>query len=564
MLEELELTDLGPIPHATIQPSAGMTAITGETGAGKSMLLNAVKLICGGQADSSRVHPGSIRAWAQGIFVANDGAAAWQAAKEAGVEDDDGELYLSRTVPAQGRSRAVLNGKTVPRTVLARISEDLITVHGQADQLRIASPARQREFLDDFANNTEQRIAYEQAWRAYHAAVQRLERLRTQEADMIQRADYLRESIARINQADPQPGQLNELKAHRSRIENAAQIEHGVSMAMAALDGAPEEGVEGTINMLGHAAAALRNIHVGGVFDELANRLNSTVAELDDIRFTLAQQLPDEHDAADLDELNARIHELNELVQRWGPTLDDVIAWRDQAMLDLEDMDASPEKQAELEKQRDKALKHAMTAARALHDTRVNAAQALSVNVTKELDSLAMPGAELDVQVRERATLDANGLDDVEFLFRPFPDSPPLPMGKSASGGELSRLMLAMELTSASTHMQQHAKGEPAMTFIFDEVDAGVGGKAAMELGRRLAILARSAQVIVVTHLPQVAAWASKQFVVTKGDGPGGIETTVRQVEGNERLKEIARMLSGSSTKTSHAHAQELLAECVL
>ncbi|RSX56123.1 DNA repair protein RecN [Bifidobacterium dolichotidis] len=564
MLEELELTDLGPIPHATIQPSPGMTAITGETGAGKSMLLSALKLIGGGQADATRVHPGSIRAWAQGVFTVSDTSQAMAVARDAGAEVEDDELYLSRTVPVQGRSRAVLNGRTVPRSVLAQVSEHLITIHGQADQLRIASASRQREFLDRFANNSKQRKAFSDAWQAYCTVNERLERLRTQEADMVQRADYLRESIARIDQADPQAGQLDELKERRTRIENAAQIEEGVSLALAALDGSAEDDAQGAVDLLGHAANALRSMHLGGVFDELATRLESAGAELDDVRFTLAQQMPDHEETANLDELNARIHELGELVQRWGPTLEDVIAWRDQARLDVEDLDASPEKLEALEAEQAKLLKKAQQCAKALNSSRVKAAQELSTHVTEELGSLAMAGAQLDVQVHRREELDATGGDDIEFLFRPFPDSPALQMGKSASGGELSRLMLAMELTAASAKLHDDEAASDAMTFIFDEVDAGVGGKAAVELGRRLAMLAQNAQVIVVTHLPQVASWAGRQFVVTKGDGPGGIETTVRRVEGEERLEEIARMLSGSSTQTSRAHAKELLKDSQL
>ena len=244
--------------------------------------------------------------------------------------------------------------------------------------------------------------------------------------------------------------------------------------------------------------------------------------------------------------------------------MSDVIAWRDKAVYDLEDLDASPEKVEQLEAKRAQLLNAAKKAAQAISKRRRTAAKELASKVTAELDSLAMGTSKLEIRVAEREQLDATGADDIEFLFTPFPGSPQLPMGKSASGGELSRLMLALELVAAEKHVV--AGGTvPPMTFIFDEVDAGVGGKAAVELGARLAKLAQSAQVLVVTHLPQVASWADEQYVVAKGETKdGSIATTISQVRGDERVHEIARMLSGSESETSLEHAEELLKSSVL
>ena len=253
-----------------------------------------------------------------------------------------------------------------------------------------------------------------------------------------------------------------------------------------------------------------------------------------------------------------------------------MIAWRDKATFEVEDLDASPEKVAQLQDEREAAFDRALQDAGALSEARRAAAQSLAATVTDELSSLAMAGARLDIRVTDRGEeavlvsdsageastwpLDANGRDDIEFLFTPFPGSPQLPMGKSASGGELSRLMLALELVAADT------RGGADQTFIFDEVDAGVGGKAAVELGKRLARLARSAQVIVVTHLAQVASWADAQFVVTKeppdaDDDDLGVVTTIAEVNGETRVHEIARMLSGSESEASLDHARELLSD---
>lgn len=567
MLEELEIHNLGPIRSALIAPAGGMTAITGETGAGKSMLLSAIRLISGGPSDGGRVSVGASEAWAQGVFEVASSPAAVAVAHEAGFEPEDGELFLSRKVPASGRSRSMLSGRSVPRSVLGSITAELVTIHGQADQLRIASSARQREFLDRYAGDDVALVAYGKAWNALRAMDERLERLSSQESSMRQQADYLRESIERINRIDPQPGEMAELRARRDRIENAAEIAEGVNRALSALDASQVvDDVESSsaTDLIDRASQALRAIHVDGVFSELADRLDSISTDLSDVVFTLSGEVDNDLGMEDLDAINGRIHELDELVRRWGPELSDVIAWRDQAVFDLEDLDASPEKVSQLQAEREKLFGEALKAARAVSKRRVAAAKELAAKVTAELESLAMSGSKLEIRVSEREHLDASGADGIDFLFTPFPGSPQMPMGKSASGGELSRLMLALELVAAEKHVV--AGGSvPPMTFIFDEVDAGVGGKTAVELGARLAKLAQSAQVIVVTHLPQVASWADEQYVVAKGEmDDGSIATTINQVRGEARVHEIARMLSGSESEASLEHAEELLKSSVL
>ena len=567
MLEELEIHNLGPIRSALIAPAGGMTAITGETGAGKSMLLSAIRLISGGPSDGGRVSVGASEAWAQGVFEVASSPAAVAVAHEAGFEPEDGELFLSRKVPASGRSRSMLSGRSVPRSVLGSIAAELVTIHGQADQLRIASSVRQREFLDRYAGDDVALAAYGKAWNALRAMDERLERLSSQESSMRQQADYLRESIERINRIDPQPGEMTELRARRDRIENAAEIAEGVNRALSALDASQVvDDVESSsaTDLIDRASQALRAIHMDDVFSELADRLDSISTDLSDVVFTLSGEVDNDLGMEDLDAINGRIHELDELVRRWGPELSDVIAWRDQAVFDLEDLDASPEKVSQLQAEREKLFGEALKAARAVSKRRIAAAKELAAKVTAELESLAMSGSKLEIRVSEREHLDASGADGIDFLFTPFPGSPQMPMGKSASGGELSRLMLALELVAAEKHVV--AGGSiPPMTFIFDEVDAGVGGKTAVELGARLAKLSQSAQVLVVTHLPQVASWADEQYVVAKGETDNGsIATTINQVRGEARVHEIARMLSGSESEASLEHAEELLKSSVL
>lgn len=609
MLEELEVRNLGPIRSALLSPNKAMTAITGETGAGKSMLLSAIRLISGATASVARVSAGADSAWAQGIFDVDENGEATRLAQDAGALDIDGEksdpdpdeigrqeLFLSRMVPASGRSRAVLCGHSVPRNVLGNVAAQLVTIHGQADQMRLAAPARQREFLDMAADDTAERDAYRQAWQQLQIIDQRLSNVTNQEASTRARTDYLRESIEQINKVDPKPGEDEELKEKRSRVENAAEIAQGVGSALSALDASQvdsDSDAQGASDAITHAIQALRTIHVGGSFGQAADRLESLNADLSDIVFSLSNEVDTDGDAEGLDAINSRIHELDELTRRWGPTLEDVIAWRDKAVFEVEDLDASPEKIDELKAQHQQAFDKALKTATVLSKKRKLAAKALANMVTKELSALAMAGAGLEIRVVRRGVssentsttaangendtssgistwpLDANGMDDIEFLFTPFPGSPQLPMGKSASGGELSRLMLALELSVA----EKRTTGSSDMTFIFDEIDAGVGGKAALELGKRLAKLSQTSQVIVVTHLAQVASWADAQFVVSKGKTDADaksagskptVETTVNEVTGDARIHEIARMLSGSESATSLDHAKELLDESKL
>lgn len=578
------MRNLGPIRHVLLTPSPGMTAITGETGAGKSMLLNAIRLISGQTPDTGRVRGGSDESWVQGVFAVDPQGRAAAIAREAGaqVEVNDNELFLTRIVPAGGRSRAMLSGHSVPRSVLADIAGESVTIHGQSDQLKIASEARQRDFLDMVAGDEAELDAYGKAWDALRALDRRLARIQSQEASARERAEYLRNAIDRINAVDPQPAEDEQLKERRDHIEHATQIAQGVEEALSALDSSQvdvdTDGSSAT-DLINHAAQSLRAIHLEGVFSQAADRLESLNADLADIVFSLSHEVEDEPKVEDLDTLNERIHSLAELTRNWGPTLRDVIAWRDQAVFEVEDLDASPEKIDQLRDEREQLAGGALQAANTLSQARAAAARRLSAQVDHELAALAMSGSHLDISVSPRGTgssgtgsgsadaagagsgsgmLDVHGVDDIAFLFTPFPGSPQMPMGKSASGGELSRLMLALEL-SANAQQARHS----GMTFIFDEVDAGVGGKAAVELGRRLARLSRHAQVIVVTHLAQVASWADAQFVVSKDEDADAqtLVTTVSKVDGEPRVREIARMLSGSESATSLEHAQELIAE---
>lgn len=599
MLEELEIRALGPLEHAQVKPAVGMTAITGETGAGKSMLLNALGLISGKTSSPTMVKPDQAQAWTQGIFDIAANSSVQSLLQESGVDMEsvavDG-LFISRTVPSKGRSRAVINGRSVPRSVLANVSSQLLTIHGQSDQLRIAQPSAQRDFLD---NGIAPQILeqYAQAWRDLTHAWQQLQRVQSARSQATARADYLRESIERITRVDPHTGEDEELRSLRSRIEHAADIARAVQSALAALDGAGFDDAEGARSLVDHAADSLGALHITQPFEQLTERLQSVSSELSDITYTLSSLQESEETSQDLDSINARIHELDELTRRWGPTLADVVAWKQKAQFELEDLDDSPERIAALQAQYEAAQQVALQYAHQLHEARVHVAQQLSTHVNQELAALAMQGASLSIEVHKRdassakvqtslqgeaQVLDSTGIDDVEFVFKPFPGASGMAMGQHASGGELSRLMLALELAAVQVRAdskdlqdnnsdnqdlqdnKQHEARE-RLTFVFDEVDAGVGGRAAVELGKRLALLAQDQQVIVVTHLPQVAAWADRQYVVQKNvSETSGATTTVQFVEHQQREEEIARMLDGGISESSLHHARELLAQCTL
>lgn len=565
MLDELEIRSLGPIRQTRITPHRGMNAITGETGAGKSMLLNAVELISGANAQPARVSADADYAWVQAIFDVTGNAAVCALAADAGTQCVDNQLFISRSVPKTGRSRSVLNGQTVPRNVLSSISSELVTIHGQSEQLKIAASTKQREFLDGFADNQAQRNAYSQAFDEYSTLKNKIDQLKSAQSQAVAQIDYLKDAIARIDSVNPQSGEDTELRVQRDYIENAAQIAVAQHSAMQALDG-EDEHESSVTELLNRAIHSLREVDNIDKIAELITRLESVSEDVQDIVYTLSQVADSDVNPQDLDAINARIYELDELTKRWGPTLADVLAWKEKAQFDLEDLDASPERIEELEEELKQRLKIAHTCANELSQTRAAAAEELGEKVTAELSSLAMEGAAFRVMLTQSNELDAFGRDSIAFEFMPFPGSAWLPLGKSASGGELSRLMLALELVAFekkhTSSVRAHETHIP--TLIFDEIDAGVGGKAAAELGKRLARLAQGAQILVVTHLPQVAAWADKQFVVAKEKSENQTTTSVTEVAGDERVREIARMLSGTQSETSLQHASELLKECTL
>ena len=565
MIEEIRIENLGVISRAHVELGRGLTVLTGETGAGKTMVLTGLALLLGGKADVAAVRTGQRSASVEGRLLVPERSPVAERAAEAGAElDDDGSLVVLRTVAAEGRSRAFLGGRSVPQGVLAELADDLVTVHGQSDQARLRSPARQRQALDAFAGAGHGATldAYRSTWAELGRLDEELADLTSRAQERAREAELLRLGLAEVERVDPQPGEDRELAAETERLANAEDLRAAATGAHAALSG----GDDGAMDLTAVAAvdAARRLLEQAGHHDRALAELGSRLAEvgylLADVSTDLSAYLQDlQADPLRLAAVQERRAQLTTLTRSYGADVDEVLAWYDAAGRRLLELDDGGERVAGLTARRDELAATLEGLADRLTAGRRRAGEALAAAVTAELEGLAMGGARLVVDVTEAAEPGPWGRDVVEMLLVPHAGAPARPLGKGASGGELSRVMLAIEVALA-TSPESGAHRPP--TFVFDEVDAGVGGKAAVEVGRRLASLATGAQVLVVTHLAQVAAFADTHLVVTKGsagDADTVTESDVRPVSGTDRVRELARMLSGQDSEAARVHAAELL-----
>ena len=573
VLEELRIRGLGVIDDAVLPLAPGLTVVTGETGAGKTMVVTGLLLLFGERADSARVRSGADSASVDGrLLVGIHSPVAARVADAGGEVDDDGTLVLRRSVSASGRSRAYVGGAPAPVGVLGELAERLVAVHGQADQQRLTRPAEQRGALDRYAGID--LTDYAAAFAHWRDAAARLADRITRAREMQREADLLAHGIAEIDAAGPQPGEDVELALVATRLAHADALRLAARTAHDALLGDPDDPVADAADvssLLGQATRALaQQAGDDPELDALGHRLAELSAAAADVGAELAaygERL--DADPERLAQAEARRAVLTGLTRKFGDDIDAVLAWAEAARQRLVDLDVSDEALDALRGERDRAAKQAATLASEISMRRTQAAAKLGQAITDELTGLAMPSAEVTVEVHRRPAVagaprlelegtevgaTTDGVDEVELLLRPHRDAPALPLQRGASGGELSRVMLAVEVCLADT--------DPVPTMVFDEVDAGVGGRAAVEVGRRLARLARDHQVLVVTHLPQVAAYADQHVVVDKpqDNAAGGVtRSDVRVVEGDQRVAELARMLAGRDSGTAREHAAELL-----
>jgi DNA repair protein RecN (Recombination protein N) len=563
MLEEVRINGLGVIDDAVLELSSGFTALTGETGAGKTMVVTALSLLFGGRADPARVRPGAARAAVEGRLQVTPEVA--QEVEESGGElDEDGTvLVLSRSVSAEGRSRAFAGGRSVPVSLLQVLADDLVAVHGQSDQQQLLRPGRQREALDQFGGAELAALLadYRRVFIRHQAVRAELDTLTRAARERAAEADALRLGLADIEAASPVEGEDVALLAEDERLSNADALHAAAAAAHEALAGDPAaSGVDAAdvLTLLGIAGHALDPVRSHDpVLDGLAGRLSEAAYLLSDVAADLSSYTESlEDDPARLAAVQERRAALARLVRSYGGASGDiagVLDWGKQAVARLAELEGDTDKIPALTDEEAELATQVGSLAADLTAMRAAAAERFAVEVTAELTELAMPHASLTAMLSELDEPGPFGADDVEIRLAAHPGAPPLPLNKGASGGELSRVMLAIEVVFAGA--------DPVPTFVFDEVDAGVGGRAAVEIGRRLARLARSAQVIVVTHLPQVAAFADNHLVVQKS-GDGLVTASgVTRLDPPARIRELSRMLAGlEDSEFGQAHAEELLA----
>ncbi|CAM3206616.1 DNA repair protein RecN [Mycobacterium colombiense] len=582
MLTEIRIESLGAISAAVGEFDRGLTVLTGETGTGKTMVVTGLHLLGGARADATRVRSGADRAIVEGRFTTTDLDESLivkldEMLDASGAErDEDGSVIALRSVSREGPSRAYLGGRSVPAKSLGDFTAGLLTLHGQNDQLRLMRPEEQCGALDRFAKAGPALERYCKLRDAWLSARRDLLDRRNRMRELALEADRLNFALTEIDAVDPQPGEDDALVAEILRLSELDTLREAAATARAALssDEADGSGFSAT-DSLGKARAALEStddaklLALGGQLGEVLTVVVDAAGEL----AGFLDELP--VDASALESRLARQAELRTLTRKYAADIDGVLAWARESRERLAQLDVSEEGLASLAARVDELARELAEAAVDLSNIRRKAAKRLAKEVTAELSGLAMADAQfgIDVSVDTASGADdaasltvsfgpdgpmlaragAGGIDQVEFGFAAHRGMDQLPLAKSASGGELSRVMLALEVVLAASR-----KETVGTTMVFDEVDAGVGGRAAVQIGRRLARLARTHQVIVVTHLPQVAAYADVHLVV-HGAGPKGT-SVVRRVADDERVAELARMLAGlGESDSGRAHARELL-----
>ncbi|MBP2451713.1 DNA repair protein RecN [Mycolicibacterium lutetiense] len=576
MLSEIRIESLGAISAATAEFDRGLTVLTGETGTGKTMVVTSLHLLGGARADATRVRSGSDRAVVEGRFSTIElgedvSGRVEEILESSGAErDDDGSVIAARSVSRAGPSRAYLGGRSVPAKSLSSFTTQVLTLHGQNDQLRLMRPDEQRAALDRFAEVDKPLTRYRRIRDEWLAARRDLSDRRRRARELAQEADRLRFGIHEIDAVAPLAGEDDAIIADIRRLSELDALREAAQTARFSLSGELDEPTESTsaADGVGRAQAALESTD-DSVLQALAVRLAEAMAVIGDVSGELGSYLAElPSDASTLELKLARQAELRTLTRKYAADIDAVLEWSRDAAEQLAQLDVSEESLAALDGKVVELEAQLVAAAGELTKTRSKAAKGLSKAVTAELAGLAMANAVFTIDVAPMAAraddsapvtmpdgemLHAghDGVDAVEFGFTAHRGVEVLPLAKSASGGELSRVMLALEVVlSAST---------AGTTMVFDEVDAGVGGRAAVQIGRRLARLARTHQVIVVTHLPQVAAFADAHLVVDSGNGRAK-SSGVRRIEDDDRVAELARMLAGlGESDSGRAHARELL-----
>ncbi len=571
MLTELRIHNLAVIEEVHLTFGPGLVVLTGETGAGKSILLDAVQLLLGGRADTLLIREGAAKAYVEGVFTlqgpAGEQVRARLQAEDLLDPDAPDQLILAREVRRRGRHIARINGRSVSVSLLRDIGRHLVDIHGQAEHLSLLRVRAHLALLDRFAQVEPLRQAYRAAYQALRTVEDELQRLRALERDAARQADLLRYQIDEITAAAIDPDEEDALLAERTRLAHAEQLATLAQQALLMLDeGLPD--APAVTDALGQVVAALERLAaIDPSQNELAAAAQAHLEGLSDLARALrdyAETL--EFNPQRLNEVESRLALLDNLKRKYGPTLADVLAFAQRAQAELEAIESAADRIAELEAQRDALRREAGQKAWALSQARRQAAERLAQAVEAGLQRLRMTAARFQVHFATRpdpaglplpsgevVAYDATGIDRVEFLIAPNPGEGFKPLAKIASGGETSRLMLALKAALA--------QADPVPTLIFDEIDQGIGGRVGAVVGQMLRELARHHQVLCVTHLPQLAAFGQQHLRVEKVVEGQRTRTRVRALTTPEaRLAELAAMLGGD-TPTNRAAARELLAQ---
>jgi len=558
VLLHLAAQNLVLIEQVTLEPGPGFNVLTGETGAGKSMLVDALGLVLGARARPEVVRTGEREATVEALFDVEPGSRVAAKLDAGGLSDDSGQLVVRRIIQGEGRSRAYLNGRMCTATQLVELAPDLCDIASQHESVSLTDPATHLEYLDAFGKLTSERLVLEAAVDMAARASAELERACEAEKSRGEREDFLLFQLREIDEVDPKPNEESDLENERGRLRHAEKLASATRHAADRL----YEGEGAMCDELGRMASEIdAAATLDGTLGPLARSIESARAELADAARALGRYAEAVEASPDrLAEVEDRLSRLKKLLRRHGPTTD-LRAQREALAAELEALTSSQERRAALEGERAALLAKAAESARALSRKRCEAADELADAIGRELAQLGMGRARVVVDVAAQtahvgetltvdgARLTRTGIDRVEFLIAPNPGEDPRPLRRIASGGELSRALLALKRVLAE-------KG-PAGLYVFDEVDAGVGGAIAEVIGHAMVDVARHRQVICVTHLPQIAALADTHFVVSKTEHRGRTVTSVRKLPTAERIDEVARMIGGLKVGDAARRAAE-------
>jgi len=550
MLKSLHIENIAVIERADVEFSDGLSVLTGETGAGKSIMIDALNAVLGSRASRELVRTGAERAAVAAAFE-SEKAASW--CRENGLEAEDDEIVLQRTLSADGRSSARVNGVPVSAAQLRELGALLLDIHGQNDGRQLLDERRHLDYLDSYGVESVCRESYAEKYRAYRALCAEAERLRLDDSQKLQLEDTLRFRIRELERAEIRPGEEAELAERRDLLHNAEKLTEQLDAAYHALQEADESAValsaeaEFAVERAGawspdlaETAALIREARLS--LEDAAERIREKRAELD---FS-----PEEYDR-----LEERLSQLHRLEKKYSADEEGLAALLEESRRRLDELEYAGDRLLKLEKEIAAALAQAKKAAEALSQTRREAADRLEKQVEKELRDLSMPSVRFQVQIEPRqrdAALDASGMDDIRFIMSANAGEALGPISRIASGGELSRIMLALK--------NVFAEKDGVDALIFDEIDTGVSGVAAQRVAEKLAALAKNKQVLCVTHLPQIAAMAKEQFLVEKSERNGRTFTDIRLLDRPGRKRELARISGGAEiTDTLLAGAEEML-----